>query len=491
MKTNMTSNISPKWQFDNSYLTLPPAFYSFQQPSMVNSPQMVLFNTPLAKSLGLEFLNSQIDQTTLELSGNITPEGAQPIAQAYAGHQYGHFTMLGDGRTILLGEQITPTGERFDIQLKGSGKTPYSRRGDGKATLRAMLREYLLSEAMVHLNIPTSRSLAVVASQDEVWREEVHQGAILTRVMKSHIRIGTFEYAAHYGTRPDLEKLTYYVIQRHYPEILDAENPPLELLKAVAIKQIDLILDWMRVGFIHGVMNTDNTSISGETFDYGPCAFMNNYNPRTVYSSIDHYGRYAFQNQSAIIFWNLSILADALQPLIHKDAYKSEVMIKELFHTLQAEYYDKRYLMMFKKIGIVSPRKEDNALIDNLMQWMYDHKADYTNTFSALLNPDQFPTHPIHSESGQSWVAQWRSIVNNQDGGFEAAKGLMETQNPFYIPRNQIVEQVLDQAVKGDLSDLELWLQILKNPYQLQEVDIRYLFGIEDFRTEYKTYCGT
>ena len=487
----MTSNISHKWQFDNSYLTLPPVFYSFQQPKLVNSPQMVLFNTPLAKSLGLEFLNSQIDQATLELSGNMTPEGAQPIAQAYAGHQYGHFTMLGDGRAILLGEQITPTGERFDIQLKGSGKTPYSRRGDGKATLRAMLREYLMSEAMFHLNIPTSRSLAVVASQDEVWREEVHQGAILTRVMKSHIRIGTFEYAAHYGTRQDLEKLTHYVIQRHYPEILDAENPPLELLKAVAGKQIDLILDWMRVGFIHGVMNTDNTSISGETFDYGPCAFMNNYNPRTVYSSIDQYGRYSFENQPSIIFWNLSVLANALQPLIHKDAYQSVVIVKELLHSLQEEFQGRWYLMMLKKIGIVSPRKEDNALIDNLMQWMYDHKADYTNTFSALLNPDHFPTHPIHSESGQSWVAQWRSIVNDQDGGFEAANRLMETQNPFYIPRNHIVEQVLDQAVKGDMNDFESFLQILKNPYQLQEVDKRYLFGIADFRTEYKTYCGT
>lgn len=487
----MTTNRYPKWQFDHSYLTLPPIFYSFQNPSMVNSPQMVLFNTPLAKTLGLEFLETNIDQTTLELSGNVTPEGAQPIAQAYAGHQYGHFTMLGDGRAILLGEQIAPAGERFDIQLKGSGRTPYSRRGDGKATLRAMLREYLISEAMFHLNIPTSRSLAVVSSKDEVWREEVQQGAILTRVMKSHIRIGTFEYAAHYGTRQDLEKLTHYVIQRHYPEILDSENPPLELLKAVAEKQIDLILNWMRVGFIHGVMNTDNTSISGETFDYGPCAFMNNYHPRTVYSSIDQYGRYSYENQAAIIFWNLSVLGDALLPLIHKDPNQGSVLVKEVFQTLQKEYYEKWYLMMFKKVGIILPRKEDNSLIDNLMQWMYDQKVDYTNTFSALLHPKLFPTHPIHSESGQSWSAQWKSIVNNQDGEFEAAKSLMETQNPIYIPRNHIVEQVLDQAVKGDLSDLKLWLQILKNPYELQDVDNRYLHGIEDFRTDYKTYCGT
>ncbi len=487
----MTTNRFPKWQFDNSYLSLPPFFYSFQNPSMVNSPQMVLFNTPLAKTLGLEFMETDIDQTTLELSGNITPEGAQPIAQAYAGHQYGHFTMLGDGRAILLGEQITPAGKRFDIQLKGSGRTPYSRRGDGKATLRAMLREYLMTEAMFYLNIPTSRSLAVVASQDEVQREETHQGAVLTRVMKSHIRIGTFEYAAHYGTRQDLEKLTRYVIQRHYPEIQDSENPPLELLKAVALNQIDLILDWMRVGFIHGVMNTDNTSISGETFDYGPCAFMNNYHPRTVYSSIDQYGRYSFENQTNIIFWNLSVLGDALQPLIHKDPYQSVVIVKEVLHTLQNQFLEKWDQMISKKLGFVDPQKSDKPFIDSFLQWIHTNKADYTNSFIALLRPDLFPLHPIHSESGISWVEQWKSRIYNQKGGFEAAKALMESSNPIYIPRNHIVEKVLDQAVKGDMSDFETWLQILKNPYELQAVDNYYLFGIEDFRTDYKTYCGT
>lgn len=487
----MTTYISPQWQFDNTYLNLPPIFYSFQKPTMVNAPQMVLFNTPLAKSLGLEFLESQLDQTTLELAGNLTPEGAQPIAQAYSGHQYGYFTMLGDGRAILLGEQITPTGERFDIQLKGSGRTPYSRRGDGKATLRAMLREYLISEAMFYLNIPTSRSLAVVASKDEVWREEIHQGAVLTRVMKSHIRIGTFEFARHYGTLQDLEKLTNYVIQRHYPDVKNSENPPLELLKSVARKQMELMVDWMRVGFIHGVMNTDNTSISGETFDYGPCAFMNHYHPRTVYSSIDKHGRYAFQNQPAIIFWNLSVLGDAIQPLIHNDPYKSTEMVKEVIYNLQEEYNQKWYNMMFKKIGIIDPQQTDKPFIDSFLQWMYDNKADFTNSFTALLSPDMFPLHPIHSESGISWVEQWKSRIYTQNGGIEAAKAMMETQNPIYIPRNHIVEQVLDQAVKGDMNDFDFLIQLLKNPYQLQEVDNQYLFGIEDFRTEYKTYCGT
>ena len=487
----MTTDISPKWQFDNSYLKLPPIFYSFQKPSMVNSPQMVLFNTPLAKSLGLEFLESQMDQTNLELSGNLTPEGSQPIAQAYAGHQYGHFTMLGDGRAILLGEQITPAGERFDIQLKGSGRTPYSRRGDGKATLRAMLREYLMSEAMFHLHIPTSRSLSVVTTQDEVWREEIHQGAILTRVMKSHIRIGTFEYAARYGTRQDLEKLTQYVIQRHYPYILEMENPPLELFKVVAEKQIDLILNWMRVGFIHGVMNTDNSSISGETFDYGPCAFMNNYHPRTVYSSIDQHGRYSFQNQAAIIFWNLSVLGEALQTLIHKDSYKSVEIVKEVIYNLQEEYYEKWYQMMFKKLGLVSPEKEDKPLVDKLLQWMFNHKADYTNTFTAFLSPDLFPLHPIHSETGVQLVEEWKRRIYTQGGGVDAAKALMESSNPIYIPRNHIVEQVLDQAQQGDLSGFEKFLEILKDPYHIQNVENSYLNGKEDFRTEYKTYCGT
>ena len=487
----MTTDISPKWHFDNTYLKLPPFFYSLQKPSMVNSPQIVLFNTSLAKSLGLEFLESQIEQTTLELSGNLTPEGSQPIAQAYAGHQYGHFTMLGDGRAILLGEQITPAGERFDVQLKGSGRTAYSRRGDGKATLRAMLREYIMSEAMFHLNIPTSRSLAVVATKDEVYREETHHGAILTRIMKSHIRIGTFEYAAHYGSLQNVKELTKYVIQRHYPEVQNAENPPLELLKAVAKNQIDLIIDWMRVGFIHGVMNTDNTSISGETFDYGPCAFMNQYHPRTVYSSIDRYGRYAYQNQPSIIFWNLSVLGDVLQPLIHKDAYKSVEIVKEVLHTLQEEYYEKWYQMMYKKIGIVAPEQSDKPLIDSLIQWMYDNKADYTNTFTALLSPDLFPLHPIHSETGISMVEQWKNRIYPQVGGVDAAKSLMESSNPIYIPRNHIVEQVLDQAEQGDLSGFEKFLEILKDPYHLQNVDDSYLNGIEDFRTEYKTYCGT
>jgi serine/tyrosine/threonine adenylyltransferase len=247
----------------------------------------------------------------------------------------------------------------------------------------------------------------------------------------------------------------------------------------------------MRVGFIHGVMNTDNTSISGETFDYGPCAFMNQYHPRTVYSSIDRYGRYAYQNQPSIIFWNLSVLGDVLQPLIHKDAYKSVEIVKEVLHALQEEYYEKWYQMMFKKLGLVSPDNEDKPLVDKLIQWMYDNKADYTNTFTALLSPDLFPLHPIHSETGISMVEQWKNRIYPQDGGVDAAKSLMESSNPIYIPRNHIVEQVLDQAEQGDFTDFEKFLEILKDPYHLQNVDDSYLNGIEDFRTEYKTYCGT
>lgn len=479
------------WQFDNSYLKLPKIFYNAQLPTTVKDPKLVLYNADLAKSLGLDFLETHPLQTAQQLSGNLIPVSANPIAQAYAGHQYGHFTMLGDGRAILLGEQITPKGERFDIQLKGAGATPYSRRGDGKATLKAMLREYLISEAMYHLHIPTSRSLAVVATGDEVYREEIQQGAVLTRVMQSHIRVGTFEYAAQFGTLEDLKTLTNYVIQRHYPEIQDAENPAFALLKSVANRQINLIIDWMRVGFIHGVMNTDNASISGETFDYGPCAFMNQYNPKTVFSSIDRYGRYAYQNQPSIIFWNLSVLGDTLLPLIHKDEFKAVEIVKGLLYALQVEYFEKWYQMMFSKLGISNGAQSDKPLVDELLQWMQNQKADYTNTFSALLNSDQFLDHPILGESALTWFEQWDARILNQKGGIITAQNMMKETNPFVIPRNHIVEEVLDQAVMGDFSAFKKFLIILQQPYEIQNVDAKYLSESDGFDASYKTYCGT
>jgi uncharacterized protein YdiU (UPF0061 family) len=335
----MLTNIKKhNWQIENTYAKLPAAFFTLQQPVPVAKPAIVFFNERLANDLGLGFLNEEEENIAGYFSGNKIPEGAQPLAQAYAGHQFGHFTMLGDGRAILLGEQIDPRGKRFDIQLKGSGQTPYSRRGDGRATLYSMLREYLISESMYHLGIPTTRSLSVVSTGEKVYREEVHNGAVLTRTANSHIRVGTFEYARRFCSAEDLRALTNYTIQRHYPEITDTDNPALELLKAVMHKQIDLMVNWMRVGFIHGVMNTDNMSIAGETIDYGPCAFMNAYNPRTVFSSIDTRGRYAFGNQPYIAQWNLTVFASALLPIISENQQKAVDLVKEVIEGFKEKF---------------------------------------------------------------------------------------------------------------------------------------------------------
>ena len=307
------------WSLEATYTGLPGLFYTRQKPEPVSNPKIIKHNAPLASSLGLDVRELDGQDGAAMLSGNVLPDGAQPIAQAYAGHQFGFFTMLGDGRAVLLGEQITPDGTRFDIQLKGSGITPYSRGGDGRAALGPMLREYIISEAMHGLGIPTTRSLAVVSTGESIYREEELQGAVLTRVASSHIRVGTFEYAAHFGTPEDVKFLADYTIRRHYPECRDTPNRYLSMLSAIVRRQAELIAKWQLVGFVHGVMNTDNMSVCGETIDYGPCAFMDSYAPKTVFSSIDRYGRYAYGNQPDIAVWNLSRLAETLLPLIDKD----------------------------------------------------------------------------------------------------------------------------------------------------------------------------
>ena len=330
----LTNGNSQTWNFQNSYIELPAKLYKKHLPISVKNPQIIYFNSGLAKELGLEIISKNEATAAEYFSGNKIPEGAAPIAQAYAGHQFGHFTMLGDGRAILLGEQITPKNVRYDIQLKGSGRTPYSRQGDGNATLSSILREYIISESMHHLGIPTTRSLAVTQTGEKVYREQVNNGGVLTRIASSHIRVGTFEYVKHFCSKENLEVFTKYVIDRHYPKISDADNPALELLELVMLKQIDLIVNWMRVGFIHGVMNTDNMSIAGETMDYGPCAFMNTYNPKTVFSSIDKNGRYSFGNQSAIAHWNLAVFANTLLPIISDNKERAIHLAEEKLNKL-------------------------------------------------------------------------------------------------------------------------------------------------------------
>jgi len=478
------------FNFDNSYISLPDKFYSRVHPSPVAKPELVLLNKELLKVLTIHSNNSE--EFIAELSGNKIPRNSIPFSQAYAGHQFGHFTVLGDGRAIILGEHITADNKRYDIQLKGCGQTPYSRRGDGRATLKAMLREYLISEAMHYLNIPTSRSLAVVKTADPVFRETANVGAVLTRVMKSHIRIGTFEFARYFGTLDDLKELTHYTLKRLYPDVEHGKIPALRLLEEVMRLQIDIVAQWMRVGFIHGVMNTDNTSISGETFDYGPCAFMNIYNPQTVFSSIDTNGRYAFGNQPGIIKWNISRLAEALLPLIHLDTETSIKLAQKTIDAFDILWNEKYYLTMLNKLGIENKKFEDNTLVDELLELMRTHRLDYTNTFSALSLEIDFENNPIHDPALKNWLEKWKDRISVNNYGFQKAKSIMKENNPVFIPRNHSTEAALNEAVAGNYSLFDALLNVLKTPYGYNESYHSYLqsSGLE-FEKNYQTFCGT
>ncbi|MCJ8501383.1 protein adenylyltransferase SelO [Desulfatitalea alkaliphila] len=372
------------WNFDNSYARLPEAFYVRLNPEAVRMPKMVVFNTVLAQSLGLNPAALEGDEGAAVFAGNRIPEGSEPLAQAYAGHQFGGFTMLGDGRAILLGEQVTPQGDRFDIQYKGSGRTPFSRQGDGRAALGPMLREYIISEALHALGIPTTRSLAVVTTGEQVFRETALPGAVLTRTAASHIRVGTFEYAAARGIPNGVRTLADYTIRRHFPDLAAADNPYLSLLEAVMERQACLVARWLLVGFIHGVMNTDNISLCGETIDYGPCAFMDAYDPNTVFSSIDHNGRYAYGRQPQIAQWNLARFAETLLPLIHDDAQKALSIANEAISGFSDTF--RRYWLqgMRAKLGLLNAEAADGALAEELLGCMQRHGADFTNTFRDL-----------------------------------------------------------------------------------------------------------
>lgn len=483
--------LSMTFQFDNSYLTLDNGLFAAVMPTAVSKPSVAIFNYMLAKDLGLDTDNLSDETISAYLSGNRIIKGSEPIAQAYAGHQFGHFNKLGDGRAILLGEHLTPAGKRFDIQLKGSGVTPYSRRGDGKATLSAMLREYVISEAMYFLHIPTTRSLAVVHTGEKIYRETITPSAVLTRVAASHIRVGTFQYVRNFHSEEILKEFTNYTIQRHYPDLINAENPPLALLEKVMHEQIALIADWMRVGFIHGVMNTDNMSIAGETIDYGPCAFINVYNPDTVFSSIDQQGRYAFANQSEIALWNITRFAESLLPLIDKN---TEAAIRKATAVLDtfAALFDEKWLgMMGRKIGITDIQTDDMALISRLLEWMYNNQADYTNTFIGLSVPG-FNTNTIYQQPAfTNWLTDWKKRIGAENGLSDTSRMLMQKHNPVYIPRNHQVELALKQAQENsDYTEFKKMLEILSDPYNYQHMD-------RDFQNppveeqSYKTYCGT
>ena len=407
------SQISPTgWNFDNTYAQLPGRLFVRQNAAGHAEPSLVILNRALAQRLGLDPERLAQGEALRVFSGNELPQGAEPLAQAYAGHQFGGFTMLGDGRAILLGEQVAPDGARFDIQFKGSGITPFSRRGDGKAALGPMLREYLISEAMHALGIPTTRSLAVVKTGEPVYREEVLPGSVLTRVAASHIRVGTFQYAAAIDELPVLQALADHAIRRHYPELAEAENPYLALLYAVMERQAKLVAQWMHVGFIHGVMNTDNMAISGETIDYGPCAFMDTYDPETVFSSIDRQGRYAYLNQPPIAQWNLARFAETLLRLIGPDTQQAVKLAEDAIYAFPQKYEQAWLAGMRRKLGLFGEAPNDVELINDLLAAMHAHSLDYTNTLRALATTQTIPGN--QAEDVKLWLERWQDRLRQQ-----------------------------------------------------------------------------
>ena len=477
------------WHFDNTYSKLSNTFKENIKPTPVHDPELVILNEELASTLNLDFSKTDKKKLAEIFSGNSIPEETNTIAQAYAGHQFGHFTMLGDGRAVLLGEHLVNNDNRFDIQFKGSGRTSFSRGGDGRAALGPMLREYIISEAIHSLNIPTTRSLAVVKTGEKVVRENLLQGAILTRVASSHLRVGTFQYIAATQNIENLNTLVDYTINRHYPEIKTSNSKALDLLNLVMEKQCQLVINWMRVGFIHGVMNTDNMAISGETIDYGPCAFMDHYDPKTVFSSIDKFGRYAFSNQPPITKWNLARFAECLIPLIDKNEDTAIKLATDLIDNFQNIYEDKWLNMIRDKLGLFGEDKNDKKLINDLFNWMEKNKADYTNTFCNLMdvNLDEI----YKNNDFINWKNEWkkRSELNNSTK--EKQIKLMKKNNPTVIPRNHKVEEALAEADKGSLDKMKKLLAILKNPYDNQNNIQEYQTPAPSNNEKYQTFCGT
>ena len=479
------------WCFDNTYSKLPKSFSSNTLPVPVKSPEIIMINDKLAKEINLNFSLKDKNELSNLFSGNSLPEGSSSIAQAYAGHQFGHFTMLGDGRAILIGEHITKNNERFDIQFKGSGKTPFSRNGDGRAALGPMLREYIISEAMVALNIPSTRSLAVVKTGEKVIRENKLEGAILTRIASSHLRVGTFQYIAARENDSELKTLIDYTIDRHYPNIKKSKNRALDLLNVLIEKQINLVINWMRVGFIHGVMNTDNMTISGETIDYGPCAFMDIYDPQTVFSSIDQMGRYAYFNQPSITKWNLARFAECLIPLIDEDKDKAVKIATETINSFEKIYEIKWLNMMRDKLGLFGEEQDDQVLILDLLTWMHQNKTDYTNTFCFLMNEKIENDKVYNNENFLLWKKRWQKRLKINNNTPEKYFKLMRSVNPLIIPRNHKVEEALESANNNDLTLVKALTKILEKPYENQENIAQYQSPAPIKDKKYQTFCGT
>lgn len=484
--------MATSFAFDNTFAAQMDGFFLPAKAAAFPSPKLVLLNEPLASALGLDVETLRSDAASI-FSGQSVPEGAEPIAQFYAGHQFGGFSpQLGDGRALLLGE-LVDQGQRFDLQLKGSGPTEFSRGGDGKASLGPMLREYVISEAVHALGIPTTRSLAVVSTGEPVFRDQPLPGAVLARVAASHLRVGTFEYFASRQDVANTRKLADYTIERHYPHLADTPNPYVGLLNAVVDVQANLIAQWMMVGFIHGVMNTDNVALSGETIDYGPCAFMDSFDPRTVYSSIDHRGRYAYGNQPGIGQWNTARFAETLLPLLGEDA---DVAMEHARQSLQA--FALRYQSawtdgMRAKLGIVEAEDEDEALAKGLITLLEKARLDYTKAMRGLSAVARGDDDPFADVDGfDTWAAQWLVRLDREPGGRDAAAERMDAVNPVYIPRNDLVEAALDSAVDGDLVPMHRLLDAVTDPFNPRAGLERYAEpASEAFDEGFKTFCGT
>ncbi len=492
---------APLFGFDNSYARLPEHFFARLSPTPVSRPRLVSTNEDLAVHLKLDPALLDSAEGTQILAGNRVPGDAEPLAMAYAGFQFGGWVpQLGDGRAILLGEVVDRDGVRRDIQLKGCGQTPFSRNGDGRAALGPVLREYILSEAMHALGVPTTRALAVVTTGEQVRRERSLPGAVLTRVAQSHIRVGTFQFFAARQDTDALRLLADHVIDRHYPDTRESAQPYLALLDAVVDAQATLVATWKLIGFIHGVMNTDNTSICGETIDYGPCAFMDTYHPDRVYSSIDHAGRYAYGNQAPIAHWNLAGFAQTLIPLIDSDAAQSREMAQEMINTFPAKFEAAYNAGVREKLGFQSSKEEDPVLMEDLLTVMADHHADFTLVFRrlCLLETDHRSADGVVRElfdepaAFDQWAARWRARLRDEANGEPGRQQRMLTVNPAYIPRNHRVEEVIRAAEDhGDFMPFERLHQVLRRPYAEQESAIQYQNPPRPEEIVQATFCGT
>jgi uncharacterized protein YdiU (UPF0061 family) len=480
------------FHFDNSYLALNEIMYTTIDGTNTYNSKIELINNQLAQELGIhiDYIKSK-DGLNL-FSGNQGTEYKNMYAQAYSGHQFGYLNKLGDGRALMIGEHLTKEGNRFDLQLKGSGRTPYSRGGDGKATLYSMLREYIISEAIHFLHIPTTRSLVVLSTDESVRRMEMNKGAILTRTAKSHIRVGTFSYALQYGGKNVVKELTDYTIARHYSHLIDNPQKYLLFVREVLKNQASLIAKWQSVGFVHGVMNTDNVLVSGETIDYGPCAFMNQYNPKTVFSSIDSNGRYAYGNQPYMTSWNLARFIETVMHLLDED---SDIALQKANQEISSfeDMYNKQWILqMSQKIGIKEPKKTDKKLIQELLDLMEAHKEDFTNTFRFLTVGDFSSIGMIDHTPFENWILKWKKRLQSVHVSMEQAQAVMKKNNPYVIPRNNVIEEALIQASKyNDYSLFNEFLTVLRTPFDYQRVYQDEFVKNPIDNHDYVTFCGT